>query len=133
MVRWSEALTRIKLRDVTTRIALLDLPALLADVVVETFIEQSDLEVDVIPAGSAPHHVLDGHPDVVMIGVADPQHYPSAERLLRQRPDLGLFAISLDARQAWIHELCPRARPLAELSTTSLRAAVREVERRRRR
>jgi hypothetical protein len=118
---------------VTTRLALLDLPALLADVVVETFVEQPDLEVEVIPARSAPQQVLAGNPDVVMIGVADPQHYSSAERLLRQRPDLALFAISLDARQAWIHELCPRSRPLAELSATSLRAAVREVVERRRR
>jgi hypothetical protein len=111
---------------VPTRIALLDLPGLLADVVLAAFREQPGLEVGVLPPGSTPQGVLAGRPDVVMIGVADPQHYAPAEELLRRRPGLGLFAISFDARQAWIHELRPSSRPLAEVSAASLRAAVVE-------
>jgi len=62
-----------------------------------------------------------------MAGTGDPANYPSSAALLHARPDLGLFAISPDAQQAWIHELRPHARQLGELSGPSLRAAVRSV------
>jgi hypothetical protein len=108
---------------VSSRLALLDMPGLLVDVVREAFADAPDLEIDVLAPGSGLRRLLECKPDVAMIGVADPEHYPSAELLLRQRPNLGLVAISLDARRAWIHGLRPCARPLLEVSSESLRAA----------
>jgi hypothetical protein len=110
---------------VVIQIALLDLPHLLADVVREAFHGDPELVVEVLEDGSGVQGILAAHPDVAIVGLADPTHYPAAERLLRQWPYLDLFAISPDARQAWIHELVPTARPLAEVSADSLRWAVR--------
>ncbi|MBL7501503.1 hypothetical protein I6A84_38885 [Frankia sp. CNm7] len=116
----------------TTRIALLDLPGLLVDVVVEAFAREPDVVIDVLPSGSPPGRILAGRPDVVMVGVEAPWSYPPAEGLLCQHPGLGLFAISPDARQVWAHELRPSARALAEVSASGLRAAVSEAVSRRR-
>lgn|GEM_PF-3153392 len=110
-----------------TRVALVDLPGLLVDVVLEVLSGELDVEVEVLPAGSTSQAILAGHPDVVMVAVVDPEHYAPSESLLHERPGLGLFAITPDARQAWIHELCPCSRELAEVSGPSLRAAVRKV------
>jgi len=116
---------------VVTRIALIDLPGLLAGVVQEAFAGEADLAVEMLPNGSGPQAILASDADVVIVGLADPAHYPPAEHLLREQPGLGLFAISPDARQAWIHELLPCARPLAEVSVDSLRWAVRDSYERR--
>lgn len=116
----------------TTRVALVDLPGLLADVVRDAFAEEPDIDVEVLPAGS-PAAILAGHPDVVMVAIDDPASYPCAAELLRERPALGLFAVSLDGRQAWIHEMCLCSRPLAEVSGSSLREAVRIIANRVRR
>jgi hypothetical protein len=112
---------------VTTRVALVNLPGLLVDVVLDALATEPGVEVAVLPAGSPTGRILKGNPDVVMIGVQDPEHCEPSAELLRGRPGLGLFAISPDAREAWIHELCPRARRLEVVSGPSLRAAVRGV------
>jgi hypothetical protein len=117
---------------VTTRVALLDLPPLLADVVLDVFAQQEDLEVAVLPPGSGPQSIRARHPDVALIGTGDPEHYGAAEGLLRQRPELGLLAISLDGRQAWIHELRVQSRQLEHVSADSLCAAVANVSAARR-
>ena len=116
-----------------TRVALVDLPGLLADVVRDAFAKEPDIDIEVLPADSPATAILAGHPDVVMVAIDDPDHYPFAEELLRERPALGLFAISLDGRQAWIYEICVRSRPLAEVSGSSLREAVRAIANRVRR
>lgn len=110
----------------TTRVALIDLPALLADVVRDAFAHDTDVEVRVLPDGTPPTLILAEEPDVVMVGVDDPGRYDSG-RILWRRPDLRLFAISPDARQAWVHELSATASPLTEVSGPSLRAAVRRA------
>ena len=115
-----------------TRVALVDLPGLLVDVVRDALDDEPDVEVEVLGAGLTPGAILVAEADVVMVGVASPSTYAQTARLLRERPDLGLFAISLDARRAWIYELCPCARELAEVSGPSLRAAVRGVTERNR-
>jgi len=111
----------------TTLVALVDLPALLADVVRDALASESDIEIEVLPSGSSPANILAAHPDVVLVGANDPEHYAGSAELLDHRPDLGLFAITPDAREAWIHELLPQARSLAEVSGPVLRAAVRGV------
>ena len=117
-------------KDVTTRVALVDLPGLLADVVLNAFVTEPDIDVEVLPVGSPPANILASHPDVVMVGLADPSNYPFSEELLYQNPKLRLFAISPDGRLAWIHEMCLRSRPLAEVSGSSLREAVRVIAKR---
>src|SRR5690349_25119461 len=67
--------SRFTLERVTTRVALVDLPGLLADVVLDAFVNEPDIDVDVLPVGSLPAGILAGHPDVVMVGVADPPNY----------------------------------------------------------
>jgi hypothetical protein len=114
-------------------VALVDLPGLLADVVRDAFAEEPDIDVEVLPAGSPAAAILTGHPDVVMVASDDPASYPFAAELLRERPALGLFAVSLDGRQAWSYEICVCSRPLAEVSGSSLREAVRVIANRVRR
>jgi hypothetical protein len=114
-------------------VTLVDLPGLLADVVRDAFAEEPGIDVEVLPADSPATAILAGHPDVVMVAIDDPARYPFAEELLRERPELGLLAISLDGRQAWIHEIFVRSRPLAEVSGSSLREAVRAFVNRARR
>lgn len=111
----------------TTRVALVDLPGLLADVVLDAFVNEPDIDVDVLPVGSRPADILAGHPDVVMVGVADPPTHRASKELLHQRPSLGLFTISPDGRKAWVHEMRVISRPLAEVSGASLREAVRAI------
>jgi hypothetical protein len=112
---------------VAARIAVVDLPSLLCDIVIDAFGNYHGFDVEVLPAGSDSDQILAAQPDVLLVGASDPQHYPPAGVLLKQRPDLGLFAISPDARQAWIFELHPRSRRLGELSISSLRRAVQAV------
>jgi hypothetical protein len=115
---------------VTTHVALVDLPGLLADVVLDAFANESDVDVEVLPAGSLPANILAGHPDVVMACDAGQPNSPFARELLRQHPSLGLFTISPDGRRAWVHELSVHSRPLAEVSGASLREAVRAITKR---
>lgn len=110
---------------VTIRIALLDLPALLADVLRDALLEEAGVELRVLPERSSRKAILAHDPDIVMVGVSDPMHYADSEFLLRHRPGLGVFAISSDARRAWLHELVATAQPLADVSGVGLRAAVR--------
>lgn len=108
----------------TTHVALVDLPALLADVVRDALAGDPDVEVQVLPDGTAPDAILAQRLDVAVVGASDPGHCDCAEPLLRRRPDLGLIAISPDARQAWIHQISVTASQLSEVTGPSLRAAV---------
>jgi chemotaxis response regulator CheB len=109
---------------VTTRVALVDLPALLADVVRDALADDDDIEVEVLPDEASADLILARRPDVVMIGVDEPRSSPRAAPLLRRRQDLMVLAISPDARQAWIHEMSVSVRDVPCVSGQSLRAAV---------
>lgn len=109
----------------TTRVALVDLPALLADVVRDALADDTDVEVEVLPDQASADLILARRPDVVMIGVDEPRSSPRAAALLRRCQDLMVLAISPDARQAWIHEMSVSVRDVPSVSGQSLRAAVR--------
>jgi hypothetical protein len=121
---------RFTVERVTTRVALIDLPGLLADVVLDALANERDIDVEVFPAGSPPADILASEPDVVMVGVASPPNPSFSEEFLHLRPPPGLFAISLDGRQAWIHEMSIHTWQMAEVSVDSLRDAVRAIARR---
>ncbi len=110
-----------------TRVALVDLSGLLADVVTDALTSEPDLTVSVLPSGSSVASILEHHPDVVMVGATDPSHYPGAAELLSRQLGLRVFAISPDAKDAWIHWLGPCTAPFAEFSAEALRQAVRSA------
>jgi hypothetical protein len=110
---------------VTIRVALLDLPGLLGDVVRDALSRDGDIQVQVHVAGSSEADIMAGDPAVIVLSERDPQSCPHGEAILRGHHDLRLVAISPDARQACLYEWCPCGHPFDEVSASTLRAAVR--------
>jgi hypothetical protein len=111
----------------TTRVALVDLPLLLADVVREALIQDGDVAVNVVPTGTALAEVLASEPHVVVVSDRDPKSYARAGAILRRRRPLGLLVLSPDARSAWLHGLCPCARALDDVTGPGLCAAIQQA------
>ncbi|TIC88285.1 hypothetical protein E8D34_04920 [Nocardioides sp. GY 10113] len=105
------------------RIGLLQVPELLADVVRSAFgpgvAEFEDLTDAATVRDPATGH---GH-DAVIAGVAGAWE-PEVLRLKSSHPGLIVLGLRHDARQTWLYELVPHPRPLGELGTDELRAAV---------
>ncbi|CCK24493.1 hypothetical protein BN159_0114 [Streptomyces davaonensis JCM 4913] len=120
-------------------VALARLPELLADMVREAFIDDPWVSIETLR--TADDNCLDAAigreaPDMVIVGVdaasvAEDRIVPCD--LLLGHPGLTVLGLSTDGRLAWMCELRPSARPLREVSPTSLREAVHLALRARRR
>lgn len=111
----------------TIRVALVDLPLLLADIVQDALTHDNDMAVDVVPTGIDLASALYADPDLLVVSGPDPESYGRASALLRRGRPRGLVVVSPDARSAWLHSWCPCAWPLGEVSEAGLHAAVRLV------
>lgn len=111
-------------------VALTRLPELLADMVREAFVDDPSVSVETLrTAGDECLDAAIGRemPDMVIVGVdadgvAGDRVVPCD--LLLGYPGLTVLGLSTDGRLAWMCELRPSARPLQEVSPTSLRKAV---------
>lgn len=105
------------------RLAVSQLPQMLADVVREAFAAEPDVTVEELGAGDLSAAIRLARPDVVVVGTVSD---PTCELLLLH-PGLVVLNLTADARTAWVCELRPHARRLGELSLDGLRTAVREA------
>jgi hypothetical protein len=115
---------------VPARLVLAHLPQMLADVVRDAFVDDADVAVDslqVADGDSLESAVRRQEPDIVVVGLADPETRVARCGLLREHPGLIVLELSADARRAWLCELLPASRPLGEVSPDSLRAAVHDA------
>ena len=105
------------------RLALVELPRLLAEIIAAEFagdesitVERlsDDSQIELPDEGPASH-------DVVIVGVTDPRHGRLLERMTRAtRPTL--LGVRTDGRAAWLYQMCPR--PLGPIGPEQIRAVV---------
>jgi hypothetical protein len=100
------------------RVAIVDVPRMLRDIVESVVTRESDLEV----VDSGTHEA-----DVTIVGLAraeDAQRYAS---LLYARPRHRVLALVADGREAYLYELRPHLAPLGAIAPDGLLAAIRLV------
>lgn len=104
---------------------------MLGDIVAGVLADEPDMEVvgETVVASEFPDAVQETGADVVVVGRDDPL---LAAALLERRPSLRILAVSADARESWLYELCPQRVPLGEISPQRLVSKIRETRRRRR-
>jgi hypothetical protein len=110
------------------RIALVDLPPMLASIVRDVVAAQSDMEVVDPPSRVDASTAAELDADVVVVGRGGGGEEAFAE-LLDARARLRVLAISSDGRRGALSELVPRERALGDISPTSLVSAIRESAR----
>jgi DNA-binding NarL/FixJ family response regulator len=112
------------------RVLLAGLPRIMREIVEHALSEAPDIVV----AGSMEGlTALDDalqrtDPDVLVVGVDDERDAPQLDRYLYQLPRLTCLAIAGDARQAFLYELLPQARPLGDVSPDGLVNAIRTLQ-----
>lgn len=109
------------------RVLLGPMPAILRDILDETFGSQDDVTVvGTCSEDSALRNAVDAaSPDVVVVGVERHEQAGGYIDLFREHPDLRLLAIRNDARSAAMHELRVRHCNVPVLSSAAILAAVR--------
>jgi hypothetical protein len=112
---------------VRTRVLLGPMPAILRDILDQTFGSQDDVTlVGTCNEDSVLRNVVDAlSPDVVVVGVEQHHHAGGYVDLFREHPDLRLLAIRNDARSAAMHEFRVRHCDVSVLSSATILAAVR--------
>ena len=101
---------------VPVRVALLDLPRMLNEIVKEILDQAED--VTVVEAGNEPD------PDVYIVGAQQDELPPVGLAQLERQPRAKVLTIDRNGRDAHLYELRPHRTPLGELSTDTLLAAV---------
>jgi DNA-binding NarL/FixJ family response regulator len=111
------------------RILLVDLPRMLRDLVLEIVNAQRDLSL--VGEVSDESHLLtiaaELEFEVVIACVQSDMLPPACRDLLAVRPTLIFLAIESDGRQGYVHSLRPHTESLAELSPSTLLAAIRRT------
>lgn len=112
--------------DVVIRLVLVRLPRLLADLVSNAFAGMDGLAVQAVDGSGTDLAgvVADTRPTVLITGVAGPAEAAEAAATVAAGHDLIVLGVSPDAREAWLYELRPVARPLGQLSPELLRRTV---------
>jgi hypothetical protein len=109
-----------------TRILLIGLPRLLAEIVTELVGREPDLAlvgaVELTPGVVSNADRLDA--DVAILGSHDESLIAS---LVTERPRLKILALAGDSHEAWLYSLGRERTPLGELSPEGLVAAVRRA------
>ena len=110
-----------------TRVLLGPMPAILRDILDETFGSQDDVMlVGTCNEDAALRSAVDASsPDVVVVGVEQHDQAGGYVDLFRAHPDLRLLAIRNDARSAAMHEFRVRHCNVPVLSSATILAAVR--------
>jgi len=103
------------------------MPAMLRDILEETFDRQDDVVlVGTRESVSSLRTAVDLHgPDVVVVAVDGEDWAGGFIELFRDHPSLRLLAIRNDARRAVMHELSIRRWRVTDLSPAAILAAVR--------
>jgi hypothetical protein len=112
---------------VRIRVFLGPMPAILRDILDETFGSQDDvILVGTSNEDAALRDAVDAlSPDVVVVGIEQHDRADGYVDLFREHPDLRLLAIRNDVRSAAIHEFRVRRCVVAELSSATILAAIR--------
>src|SRR5262245_22579493 len=105
------------------------MPAILRDILEETFASQRDMMVVGISDPAAPRSmvaatVAASRPDVLVVGVDRQDWAPGFVELFVDNPELHILAIGDDARSATMHELYIRRWHVPALSPPAIVAAV---------
>lgn len=114
----------------STRVVLGTMPPLLGDIVRETLINQTDLEVlaEVGTRGEIDSAVTSTRADVAILGIG-PSDWSSLDTLLREllasHPTLRVIALASDGRSGYVYRLEPRTVAIADVSPTALVQAIR--------
>jgi DNA-binding NarL/FixJ family response regulator len=106
------------------RVAIVELPRMLRDIVVSMLATAVDIEV-VTPSGST--SAFDAGADVVILNLDDVEPFDVLQELLAANPRLRVVAIAADGRRITLYELRPHRTPLGELSAAGLVAVVRDA------
>lgn len=111
-----------------TRVLLGPMPAILRDILDETFGSQDDvILVGTCNEDSALRNAVDSlSPDVVVVGVEQDDRAFRYADLFREHPSLRLLGIRNDARSAAMHEFRVRRCRVADLSSVAILSAVRD-------
>jgi DNA-binding NarL/FixJ family response regulator len=108
------------------------MPPLLGDIVRETLIRQTDLEVlaEVGTRGEIESAVTSVGADVAILGIA-PGDWATLDGLLRalftSHPRLRVIALASDGRSGYVYQLEPRTVAIADVSPTSLVQTIRTM------
>jgi DNA-binding NarL/FixJ family response regulator len=115
------------------RILLAEMPPLLRDVFRQVITDQPDMEVVGELTGAVGLLMAAGqnHADVVILGLRDPELPGIGTHLLSEYPHLKILGVTVDGRQAFLHELLPHRLPLGEASPAGLLDAIRTAIRTR--
>ena len=104
------------------QIALVELPRLLADLLIAAFRPEDDVRFEVVSGAPRPAPPA---ADAVIVAVEDPERMPWAHQLTRSTDPL-LLGVRSDGRTAWIYELRPRPRALGPVGPEQIRTLVLE-------
>ncbi|MFG1793082.1 hypothetical protein [Nocardia sp. NPDC049149] len=107
------------------RLALIELPRLLADLIADTFAGDEDVCIDQLSDDSELELTVEGAPshDVVIVGVTDPWRGRLLDRMARAtRPTL--LGVRTDGREAWMYQMRPCPHRLGSLGPDQIRAVV---------
>jgi hypothetical protein len=105
------------------------MPAMLRDILGETFAGQRDIMV-IDPSDSTASlsmSVAEHQPHVLVVGIDKPDVVSNVVELFIENPSLRVLAIGEDARSATMHELYLRRWRVAELSPAAIVDAVRAL------
>jgi DNA-binding NarL/FixJ family response regulator len=108
------------------------MPPLLGDIVRETLIHQTDLEVlaEVGTPSEIDSAVTSTNADVAILGIR-PGDWATLDQLLRalftNHPRLRVIAIASDGRSGYVYQLEPRTIAIADVSPTALVQTIRAM------
>lgn len=114
---------------VSIRVMLGKMPAMLRDILEETFAGQRDIVLVGSPnsTDSLAMSVAEQQPHVLVVGIDKPDVVSNVVQLFVENPSLRVLAIGEDARSAVMHEVYLRRWSVAELSPKAIVEAVRAL------
>jgi hypothetical protein len=110
---------------VPIRLALIELPQLLADIIADTFAADDWVHVDRLQHDAALDLAAGGRHshDVVITGVEDPWSNRLRERMTSATDPL-LLGVRVDGRDAWVYQMQPCPHRLGPVNPEQIRALV---------
>jgi DNA-binding NarL/FixJ family response regulator len=116
--------------DERLRIAIVNMPQMLREIIREVVSPESDMEVAGEFSGTTDllEAVERTRADFVITGTEDAD-VAGVGRLLRMRPRLKVLAVAADGRQTYLYELRPQKVHLGEVSPQNLLDAIRSAAR----
>jgi len=111
------------------RVLVGSLPRVLCDVIKQLLDGQSDIALVAQTTGDGDllAAAREARPDVIILGLTDPELPPIGEALLWQAPAVRILAVIADDGRGFLYELRPQRAALGELSAEGLVEAIRAV------